>query len=52
VRASGAVVLAANLGTALLCFTFTPFLTAIGMQYWFLSGALHGVVEGSRELDP
>ena len=49
VRASGAVVLAANLGTALLCFTFTPFLTAIGMQYWFLSGALHGVVEGSRE---
>ena len=50
VRASGAVVLAANLGTALLCFTFTPFLTAIGMQYWFLSGALHGVAEGSREL--
>ena len=51
VRASGGVVLAANLGTALLCFTFTPFLTAIGMQYWLLSGALHGVVEGSRERD-
>ena len=46
VRASGAVVLAANMGTALFCFTFTPFLTAIGMQYWFLAGALYGVVEG------
>ena len=49
VRASGAVVMAANAGTALLCFTFTPFLTAIGMQYWFLAGALFGVVEGSRD---
>ena len=46
VRASGAVVLAANMGTALFCFTFTPFLTAIGMQYWFLAGALYGVVQG------
>ena len=49
VRASGAVVMAANAGTALLCFTFTPFLTAIGMQYWFLAGALFGVVEGHRD---
>ena len=49
VRASGAVVFAANMGTALLCLTFNPFLTAIGMQYWFLSGALFGVVEGSRQ---
>ena len=46
VRASGAVVLAANVGTALFCLTFTPFLTAIGMQYWFLAGALYGLVEG------
>jgi len=51
VQASAAVVLAANMGTLMLCFTFTPFLTAIGMQYWFLAGALHGVAEGSRELD-
>ena len=51
VRASGAVVFAANMGTALLCLTYTPFLTAVGMLYWFLSGALHGVVEGSRELE-
>ena len=49
VRATGAVVMAANAGTALLCFTFTPFLTAIGMQYWFLAGALLGVVEGYRD---
>ena len=51
VRACGAVVLAANIGTALLCITFTPFLTAIGMQYWFLSGALFGVVEGQSDRD-
>ena len=51
VRASGAVVLAANMGTALLCFTFTPFLTAQGVQYWFLAGALYGVVDGARERD-
>lgn len=54
VRATGAVVLAANVGTAMLCITFTPFLTAIGLQYWFLSGALFGVVEGQHdgESDP
>ena len=51
VRASGAVVFAANMGTALLCLTYTPFLTAIGMQYWFLAGVLHGVVEDARQLD-
>lgn len=49
VRASGAVVFAANMGIALLCLTFNPFLTAIGLQYWFLAGALHGVVEESRQ---
>ncbi len=49
VRASGAVVLAANVGTTLLCMTFTPFLMAIGMQYWFLAGALFGVDEGQAD---
>ena len=39
----GAVVLAANIGSALLIFSFTPFVTQIGIQYWFLAGALHGV---------
>ena len=44
VRACAAVVLAANLGTAALIFTFTPFVTQIGVQFWFLAGALHGLV--------
>ena len=47
VRACASVVLAANLGTAALIFTFTPFVTQIGLQFWFLAGALHGLV-GSR----
>ena len=38
-----AAVLSANLGTAVLIFSFTPFVTQIGIQYWFLAGALHGV---------
>jgi hypothetical protein len=39
----GAVVLAANLGIAALIFSFVPFVTQVGVQYWFLAGALHGV---------
>jgi hypothetical protein len=39
----GLVVLAANIGTAGLIFSFTPFVTQVGIQYWFLAGALHGV---------
>jgi hypothetical protein len=42
-NASAAVVLAANLGTAALIFSFTPFVTQVGQQYWFLAGALHGL---------
>ena len=42
VRACAAVVLAANLGTTALIFSFTPFATQIGLQFWFLAGALHG----------
>jgi hypothetical protein len=38
-----AVVMSANLGIAALIFTFTPFNTQVGIQYWFLAGALHGV---------
>jgi len=41
--ACAAVVFAANLGTAAMVFSFTPFVTQIGIQYWFLAGALHGV---------
>ena len=38
-----AVILAANLGPAMMIISFTPFVTQIGIQYWFLAGALHGV---------
>jgi hypothetical protein len=38
-----AVVLAAGLGPALMIVSFTPFVTQVGIQYWFLAGALHGV---------
>ncbi len=39
----GAVVLAAGLGPAIMVISFTPFVAQIGIQYWFLAGALHGV---------
>jgi hypothetical protein len=39
----GAVILASNLGTAAMIFSFTPFVAQMGIQYWFLAGALHGV---------
>ena len=35
-------VLAANVGTLALIFSYTPFTSQIGMQYWLLSGALQG----------
>jgi type IV secretory pathway TrbD component len=38
-----AVVLAAGLGPAVMIVSFTPFVAQIGIQYWFLAGALHGV---------
>jgi hypothetical protein len=38
-----AVVLAAGLGPFLMIVSFTPFVAQIGIQYWFLAGALHGV---------
>ena len=38
-----AVILAANIGPALMIVSFTPFVTQAGIQYWFLAGALHGV---------
>ena len=38
-----AVVLAAGLGPAIMIISFTPFVAQVGIQYWFLAGALHGV---------
>jgi hypothetical protein len=51
VAACAAVVLAANLGTTAMVFSFTPFVTQIGIQYWFLAGALHGVACNYRVQD-
>jgi hypothetical protein len=48
VRACAAVVFAANLGTAALIFSFTPFVTQIGLQFWFLAGALQAVATTAR----
>lgn len=42
VRICAAVVMTVSLGTFALIFTFTPFTTQIGVQFWFLAGALHG----------
>jgi hypothetical protein len=38
------IVVAANVGTIGLVFTFIPFGTAIGMQFWFLEGMLRGAM--------
>lgn len=51
IAACAAVVLAANLGTTAMVFSFTPFVTQIGIQYWFLAGALHGVACNYRLQD-
>jgi hypothetical protein len=37
-------VVAVNLGTLALVFTFVPFTTQVGLQYWFLAAALHGAM--------
>jgi hypothetical protein len=43
VRACAAVILAANVGTVALMLSFTPFVTQIGLQFWFLAGAVNAV---------
>lgn len=39
-----AAIVAANIGTLVLVFTFVPFATQIGTQFWFLEGLLHGAM--------
>lgn len=51
VAACAAVVFALSLGPIGMIISFTPFVTQIGIQFWFLAGALHGVVVGSRLQD-
>jgi hypothetical protein len=43
-RMWAAVVTAVNVGTLALVFTFVPFATQVGLQFWFLEGALHGAM--------
>ena len=43
-RILAAIVVAANFGTVATVFSFVPFSTSIGMQFWFLEGALHGAM--------
>ncbi len=52
VRALAAVIFAANLGTAALIFSFTPFVAQIGLQFWFLAGAVHAVATPRRAAGP
>jgi hypothetical protein len=49
VRACAAVIVAANVGTVALMLSFTPFVTQIGLQFWFLAGALHAVANHPEE---
>lgn len=42
-RFCAAIIVAVNLGVSLMIFSYVLFCTQIGMQYWFLAGALHGV---------
>jgi hypothetical protein len=39
-----AVVASVNLGTLALVFSFVPFTTQVGLQFWFLEGALLGAM--------
>jgi hypothetical protein len=43
-RLVATIVVAANVGTIGLVFTFVPFGTAVGMQFWFLEGMLRGAM--------
>ena len=39
-----AAIVAANMGTIAMVFSFVPFGTQMGLQFWFLEGALHGAM--------
>lgn len=45
-RLWAATVAAVNIGTLALVFSFVPFATQVGLQYWFLEGALYGAMLG------
>lgn len=41
------LIVAANLGVVAIIFGYTPFTSPMGIQYWFLAGALYGVAQGT-----
>jgi hypothetical protein len=43
-RLWASAVVAANIGTLVLVMTFVPFMTQVGLQFWFLEGLLHGAM--------
>jgi hypothetical protein len=45
-RLWAATVAAVNIGTLALVFSFVPFVTQVGIQFWFLEGALLGAMAG------
>jgi hypothetical protein len=49
-RLIACIIIAANVGTLALIFGFTPFTTQLGMQYWFLTGALYGVAKATGQI--
>ncbi len=51
IAACASVVFALSLGPIAMIFSFTPFVTQIGVQFWFLAGALHGVACTARLQD-
>ncbi len=50
-RLLASIVAATNFGTLFFLFTFVPFGTAAGMQFWFLEGALHGAMAARPRIE-
>lgn len=50
-RLLSAMIVATNFGTLLFVFSFVPFSTAAGMQFWFLEGALHGAMAARPRIE-
>lgn len=50
-RLVATIVVAANVGTLGLVFTFVPFGTAVGLQFWFLEGMLRGAMADRPRVD-
>ena len=48
VASMAAVVFAINAGTLALVFGFAPFTNQVGLQFWFLAGAISGLAHASR----